>query len=248
MATDNCLWFPPPIKLTLAEDEVHVWRAPLDLPSAQVHYLKEMLAAEELSRADRFHSEKGQRRFIVGRGILRTILSHYLTVAPGHLSFRYNCHGKPFLTSEFDHHKLSFNLSHSNGLVLYAIACGREIGIDLEQIHTNFEHEKIAERFFSPREIAALRTISAEMKAEAFFKCWTAKEAYIKAQGKGLSLPLHSFDVSYAPGEPARLLATRDDPLEASRWTLRELMPGDGYVGALVAKGCDWKHKCWQWA
>ena len=247
MATCNCLWFPPPIKLTLAEDEVHVWRAALDLPSAQVQYLREILTADELSRADRFHFEKGQRHFIVGRGILRTILGRYLSVAPGHLRFCYNHHGKPFLTSEFDHHKLNFNLSHSNGLALYAIARGREIGIDLERIRTNFEYEKIAERFFSPREVATLHTIPAEIKAEAFFNCWTRKEAYIKAQGEGLSLPLHSFDVSYTPGEPARLLATRDDPQEASRWALQELMPGDGYVGALAVKGCDWRHKCWQW-
>jgi 4'-phosphopantetheinyl transferase len=247
MATHNHLWCLPPAQLTLADDEVHVWRAALDLPSGQVQYLRGSLTADELGRAERFHSEKGRQQFIAGRGILRTILSRYLAIAPGHHRFCYNQDGKPLLAPEFDHYRLNFNLAHSNGLALYAIARGREIGIDLEQIRTNFECEEIAERFFSPVEVAILRTISAEMKAEAFFNCWTRKEAYIKAQGEGLSLPLHSFDVSYAPGEPARVLATRDDPQEAARWTLQELIPGDGYVGALAVEGCDWRHKCWQW-
>jgi 4'-phosphopantetheinyl transferase len=125
---------------------------------------------------------------------------------------------------------------------------GREIGIDVERIHTNFDYEDIAERFFSPSEIAALRTISADSKPKAFFDCWTRKEAYIKAQGDGLSLPLYSFDVSFAPDGPARFLAIRKNKQKASNWTLHELTPGNGYVGALAVEGCDWKYKYWQWA
>jgi 4'-phosphopantetheinyl transferase len=248
MKTDNQLWLAPPKKASLADDEVHVWRTILDLPSAQVQHLWSLLTADERSRADNFHFARDRRHFIAARGVLRTILGRYLGVAPNDLRFCYNRHGKPFLTSEFSNQALSFNLSHASGLALYAVVRGREIGIDVERIHTNFDYEDIAERFFSPSEIAVLRTISADSKPKAFFDCWTRKEAYIKAQGDGLSLPLHSFDVSFAPDGPARFLAIRNNKQKASNWTLHELTPGNGYVGALAVEGCDWKYKYWQWA
>lgn len=247
MQTPNCSWLPPPTNLTLADDEVHVWLAPLDLPSSHVQLLRGILTADELGRADRFHFAQAQRHFIAGRGILRTILGRYLTVAPEHIRFCYNRYGKPFLTSDLDHHKLNFNLSHSDGLALYAITRMREIGIDLERIRTNFAYEQIAEQFFSAGEVAILRTVPATMKPKAFFNCWTRKEAYIKARGQGLALPLDSFEVSLVPGEPARLLAVRGGLQKGSHWTLQELRPGYGYVGALAVKGCNCRPKFWQW-
>jgi len=247
METHDRLWLPPPTNLTLADDEVHVWQANLELTPAQVQHLRGVLAADELARGDRFHFEKDRQHFIAGRGMLRTILGRYLSVAPDHLRFYYNRYGKPFLAAESDHQRLNFNLSHSAGLALYAVTRNREIGIDLERIRANFEYEALAERFFSPREVAVLRTIPAEMKLEAFFNCWTRKEAYIKAHGKGLSLPLDSFDVSLAPGEPVTLLATRDEPQEASLWTLAALMPGRGYVAGLAVRGGNWRYQSWQW-
>lgn len=248
MKTDNQLWLAPPSNMVLAKDEIHVWRTILDLPSSQVDYLWGLLTADERSRGDNFHFAKDRRHFIVARGVLRTILGFYLGVAPEQLRFDYNRHGKPSLTSEFSNHTLSFNLSHAGGLALYAIVGIREVGIDVERIRTNFDYEDIAERFFSPTEIAVLRTIPADTKAKAFFDCWTRKEAYIKAQGDGLSLPLHSFDVSFAPDEPARFLAIRNNEQQASDWTLHELTPGSGYVGALAVKGCDWQYRYWQWS
>lgn len=239
------LWRLPPTDLTLADDELHVWRATLELSSAQVQQLRGCLTADELGRAERFHFEKDRRHFIAGRGLLRTILGRYLKVAPGQLRFYYTYYGKPLLTPEFAQYKLNFNLSHCDGLALYAVTRNREIGVDLERIRTNFEYEEIGKRFFSPREVAVLRTMQADMKAETFFNCWTRKEAYIKAQGQGLSMPLDSFDVSLVPGEPAMLLATREDPQEASRWSLEALMPAHGYAGALAVKGHGWRHTCW---
>ena len=122
-----------------------------------------------------------------------------------------------------------------------------EIGVDVERVRSNFEYEEIAERFFSANEVAILRTIPAEQKLEAFYNCWTRKEAYIKAHGKGLSLPLDSFDVSFAPGEPPILLMTRDEPQESSHWTLVDLQPGPGYVGALAVKGTGCRFRYWEW-
>lgn len=137
-------------------------------------------------------------------------------------------------------------MSHSHGLALCAVTRDREVGIDLEYIREDFASEETARHFFSPREIAMLCALPAAMRAEGFFNCWTRKEAYIKATGQGLSLPLRQFDVSLTPGEPASLLSTRENPQDASRWTLRELASGDGYVAATAVEGHGWALNCWQ--
>jgi len=240
------LWLPPPTDLALLSDEVHVWRALLDLPVSRIQSLQHTLAADELRRADRFHFQKHHQRFVVARGLLRTILGCYLDIEPGQLRFCYSDYGKPSLSTP-GQKALSFNLSHSGGLALYAVTRNREVGIDLERIRTDFEYAQIAERFFSPRENTVLRALPVSLKPEAFFTCWVRKEAYIKARGEGLSLPLDQFDVSLAPGEPAILLNTRGDSQEANRWSLRELSPGPGYAAALAVKGHGWRLACWQW-
>lgn len=240
------LWLPPSADLALSSDDVHVWRASLDLPASCVQSLQHTLAADELSRAERFYFHKDRKHFIVARGLLRAILSRYLDMEPGQLRFCYSDYGKPSLATMPGQDTLSFNVSHSHGLALYAVTRGREIGIDLERIRADLDCEQIAARFFSPRENAVLRALPAKLKPEAFFNCWTRKEAYIKARGGGLSLPLDQFDVSLAPGEPTTLLNIRGDPQEALRWSLRELMPGPGHMAALAVEGYDWHLTCWQ--
>jgi 4'-phosphopantetheinyl transferase len=121
------------------------------------------------------------------------------------------------------------------------------VGIDIERIRSDLEVGEIADRFFSRREVAMLQTLPTEEQRQAFFRCWTRKEAYIKARGEGLSLPLDEFDVSLAPGEPAAILGTRPDSSEASRWSLQELAPAPGYVAALAVEGHGWRLACWQW-
>ena len=240
-------WCHPAMSPSLGIDEVHVWRAATDLPGSHIQTLHRTLSTDERARAGRFYFEKDSARFIVGRGLLRAILGRYLGIEPDHLEFCYNIHGKPALTEEFGDNVLRFNLSHSHGLILYAIARNRDIGIDLEFIRPELAEERIAERFFSLNEIAALRALPKTMQHRAFFACWTRKEAYIKARGEGLSLPLDEFDVSLSPGKPAVLLNTRSDPLVAFRWSLRDLNPGSGYIGALAVEGHDWQLSCWQW-
>ena len=247
METLSHLWSPAPKDLILANHEVHMWRAQLELPSSQVQRLRGLLTVDELDRARRFFFEIDRQRFIAARGILRSILSRYIPTSPGHLRFYYNQYGKPFLASEFNSTLLNFNLSHSGGMALYSITRNMEIGVDVERVRSGFEYEEIAKRFFSVNEVAILRAIPSEKKLEAFYNCWTRKEAYIKAHGKGLSLPLDSFDVSFAPGEPPMLLLTRDDPQERSLWTLLDLKPGPGYVGALAVKGLGCRFSYWEW-
>jgi len=240
-------WLPPPADLTLSSNDVHVWRATLDQPVTRVQQLAQTLSDDERMRAERFHFEQDRKRFIVSHGILRTILSCYVGIEPSRLQFCYRSQGKPYLTQRFDGGTLRFNLAHSHELALYAFTRGREIGIDLERVRAEVACEQIAARFFSPRESATLRALPATVKQKAFFTCWTRKEAYIKARGEGLSLPLDQFDVSLAPGEPAALLNMRGGPMESSRWSLQELILGPGYVAALAVEGHGWRLACWEW-
>ena len=142
---------------------------------------------------------------------------------------------------------LQFNLSHSHNLALYAFTYTRQLGIDIEYKRPNIEYDALARVSFSPNAQATLHTIPNHLKHDAFYNCWTRKEAYIKARGKGISIPLDQFDVSLLPGEPAALLHSREDPQAATRWTLHELPPIPNYATALATEGHDWTLTCWQW-
>lgn len=238
-------WSLPPKTLTLGRDEVHVWRASLDGPEARAGELLAVLDPEERKRAERFRFRKDGERFVVARGTLRTLLGLYLDKRPSEVSLSYGSYGKPALGHESGAHPVRFNLSHSNALSLYAFAVGREVGIDVEYVRAGLASEEISERFFSAGEVAALRALDPGFKTEAFFNCWTRKEAYIKARGEGLSHPLHRFAVSMVPGEPAALLSADGDSEEVSRWSLRELKPAPGYAAALVVEEHGWRLKCY---
>jgi 4'-phosphopantetheinyl transferase len=174
------------------------------------------------------------------------MMSYYLGVGPDQLRFRYESHGKPYLSMEFNYCGLRFNLAHSNELAVYAFTRGRELGIDVEYIHALPDAEQIAARFFSAQENVALRMLPESQRLEAFFNCWTRKEAYIKAIGDGLSHPLDQFQVSLSPGEPARLLNVEGSPEKVTRRFMASLVPAPGYVAALVVEGSGYHLECWQ--
>ncbi|MBD0325490.1 MAG: 4'-phosphopantetheinyl transferase superfamily protein [Pyrinomonadaceae bacterium] len=240
-------WRSPPENIVLEDDDVHVWRVLLSGNASQLQSLLHNLAADERERAERFHFQRDRERFIIAHGALRSVLSCYLNQEACQLRFSYSPYGKPALAHGLGDDALRFNMSHSDQLALIAVTRGREIGVDIERINAAVAHEKIAERFFSPAEVFKLRSLPVDVQAKAFFNCWTRKEAYIKARGEGLSLPLDQFDVSLVPGEAAALLSTKDDTQEAARWSLHELSPGSDYVAAVAIKGHDWNLKCWQW-
>jgi 4'-phosphopantetheinyl transferase len=241
-------WARPPFQtLLLGKSDIHVWRAALDLSPLRVQGLRQILTSDEQGRAERFCFQKDREHFIVARVLLRSILALYLDIEPGQLRFCYNPYGKPALSTQSGGQDLQFNLSHSHGLALFAVGRHREVGIDIERIVPDLAGEQIAERFFSPGEVARLRALSKELQLAAFFSCWTRKEAYIKARGEGLSLALNQFEVSLAPGEPAALLRIDGNPQEAARWWLQDLNPGFGYAAALAAEGPKGRLKCWQW-
>lgn len=238
-------WAKPPLTLTLPSHEVHIWRAHFDLTAQSVTSFRRVLSAEEVDRAARFHFEKDQRRYIIARGILRYVLGRYLEIPPAEVQIRYNTRGKPEVATSSS---LNFNLSHSGNIILYAFGQNRKIGIDIEQIRNNVEFLELAQHSFSPLERAALAQMPPQSIPQAFFNCWTRKEAYIKAIGEGFYFPLDCFDVSLIPGEPATLIQIGGSPQEAARWAMRELWLDPAYAAALVVEGNDWQPRFWQWS
>jgi 4'-phosphopantetheinyl transferase len=213
-------------------DEIHVWQAALDRGEEILGQLEVTLSPEEKARADRFHFANDRNRFVVARGLLRELLGRYLHQAPAGLEFSYGQHGKPSLSGENALSGLSFNLSHSSGLVVYAFAKKRNLGIDVEQVQRENAGEDIAKRYFSAREVNDLRTLPQEARVEGFFHCWTRKEAYLKATGMGLQIPLDSFAVSLLSSQPVQFLGGVEPC-----WNLAAYHPADGYVAAVVYDG-----------
>jgi 4'-phosphopantetheinyl transferase len=219
----------------------------LDEPSEIIERLRQLLSADEQARADRFHFDINRHHFIVARGRLRELLSHYLATSPAQIEFGYTSYGKPQLVSALPSGgDLQFNLAHSGGLALYAFTLVGEIGVDLEHIRPEFTGDEIARRFFSVAEVACLDQLPAAARHEAFFNCWTRKEAFIKAKGMGLSLALDQFDVTLTPGDPAALLGTKWDQHEAAQWSLQAIEIDEGYAAAVAVAGHDWQLSCWQ--
>ncbi len=231
----------------LSSSDVHVWCASLEQSDVQVHKLAQTLSEDEQARANRFYFERDRKHFTVGRGLLRTILSHYTGIVPNQLQFCYGSRGKPALATQESDTTIQFNVSHSQGLALYAITRDRKIGIDLEQIRPTSDIEQLAKRFFSPGESAVICSLPPAQKQQAFFRGWTCKEAYLKAIGEGLAL-LQQVEVSLVLEEPPRLLSIDHQDTEATaRWCLQMLTPASGYMAAIAVEGHDWHLSCWQW-
>jgi len=230
----------------LPEHEVHVWRTTLDMEASGFAKMRQILAPDERSRADRFHFEADRRRAVIGRAYLRLLLGRILDLPANTLRFEYDEFGKPGLSPK-QALPLEFNVSHSGDLILIAIATGLVVGIDVEKVRADLDLAGIAARFFSAAECKILASLAGPIRYRAFFACWTRKEAYLKAKGVGLSLPLDQFDVSFLPDEEPRLVATRPDPAEARRWRLRAFDLSGDYAAALAAPNSKWKLKCWNW-
>jgi len=241
-------WNHSPDSIEIREDEAHVWRASLDQDAKVIAKLAALLSQDERQRAVRYHRPIDRDRFIVGRGVLRRVISAYLALAPGQLRFTYNEYGKPALSDDQNDRALNFNLSHSAGLALYAITRGRDVGVDIEYIREDFATLDIAEHFFSKDEVRSLRAVPDYRRAEAFFNCWSRKESYIKAIGMGVSYPLDGFTVSLAPDIAPALLKVDADERETTRWQMYEIKAGEGYAASLIVETPPIALKQWQWS
>jgi 4'-phosphopantetheinyl transferase len=219
------------ISFELSDRAIHVWAVRQQAPDPVVARFESLLSADERERAGRFRFDHLRRSFILARGALRVLLGRYLDTDPAGIRFAYGEKGKPSLA---DPAPIRFNASHSGGLALYALTLGCEIGVDVEQMRPLADLWGIASRFFSAEEVAELIELPEGQREAAFFRCWTRKEAYIKALGDGLSVPLDDFAVSLRPGEPARLIHIDHDDAAAAAWTLQNLEPAAGYAAALA--------------
>lgn len=239
----DLMWHLPPKQLSIAQNEVHIWHACLDLPAAQVQQLAKTLSSDEYIRAERFYFERDKHRFIVARALLRKTLGSYLGVPAERLQFCYGHRGKPGLASIYAKSGLRFNVSHSQDLALYAISGDRELGVDIEFIRPISEAEQIAKRYFSARENASFQALANSEKQAGFFYHWTRKEAYLKAEGEGLSANSDRFDASVAI-EDAKMSSNGDRT--ANRWFLKSFTPAPNYIATVAVEGEGWDLTYWQ--
>ncbi len=241
------VWPDAPARPSASGQEVHVWLARLAQVYDRLDMLEQTLSADEVERAARFYFQRDRLQFIAARGVLRNILARYLQVDPAQVRFTYSEHGKPVL--EAAHRaEVQFNASRTQGVALYAVTAGRQVGVDVEQIRRDVDIQMMAWQFFAPAEYNALMELPPDRRWQAFFAAWTRKEAYLKARGIGLSLSPRQVTVSLLPDEPARLVEVENQPAEAGRWTLVSPVISPDYAAAVAVEGAGWRLHCWRWS
>lgn len=230
---------------SLAEKEIHIWRVNNDIISNGLGILVKVLSEDELAKSERFYFEKDRRQFIISRSILRRLLGNYLDEAPEKLGFEYTSNGKPKLASGC-RNIICFNLSHSHSYTLFAFALHHDVGIDVEWVLGNIKTEDIASRFFSPDEIEILDQTPPKDRKRIFFQFWTRKEAFLKAIGSGLTLPLNVCDVSTMTGNTFSPMKTVGNLQSNGSWFGMDLFPAQDYTAAVVIEGGEWNIRYWQ--
>jgi 4'-phosphopantetheinyl transferase len=221
----------------LADNDLHIWRATLDRSREEISGYFNLLSPEEKARSERFYFERDCDRYIVGRGILRTLLSRYLGIEASRIEFVYGPHGKPAVATDSRDKLLQFNLSHSNDQALYIFGWDHSVGIDLEYICPMQDADDFAAQFYSARETALINSLSDDQKWDAFFKLWTCKEAFLKANGSGLSAPLDEVEISLDVDGSARLTSIGGDSEQAANWRLETINTVVGYQAAVAVEG-----------
>jgi 4'-phosphopantetheinyl transferase len=213
-----------------------VWTTNLDAARSHVADYEMLLSRDEQIRAARYRTTASHDRYIVRRAVLRAGLGRLLRVDPSSLEFGYGPNGKPYLSTPTAARLLRFNLSHSDGLAVFACALGREVGVDVERVRDQPELLELADCCFSSSERATLAAVPPSSQTRAFYRCWTRKEAYVKAVGCGLGAGLSDFDVAFGPDQPPALVSVSWEASEPARWRMDELDLPAGYVGALVVQ------------
>ena len=241
------IWKPGPRHVSLGSREIHVWRAPLDMAKEARVQLGLTLSPDEQERAARFATDQLRHRWVAGRGILRNLLASYLGLPATEIRFRYGEHEKPYLADKNTESALHFNVSHSHGLALFGFSRDREIGVDLEWIRSDLEQTAIASRFFSNRESETLERLPPRRQISHFFALWTCKEAFVKANGGGISFGLDRFDVQLEPGGDSAPIVSNEQGEIFPPWFAYRLDPGSGFAGALAIESTDPRVSLWDW-
>ena len=230
-------------KLLLGARDLDIWCVRLFATAKYDCWFEKMLSTEERDRVRSFREAKVRKMFTLAHGVLHALLGRYLGVGASAVSFKYGVHNKPSL--ETCNSTLQFNMSRSDDLAVYAFASDCQLGVDVERIRWIPDLESITRRFFTLEEHSQLCGLDGRDRCQAFFNCWTRKEAYIKAIGDGLSIPLNSFQVSLRPNEPAtfrRLLSVSET---RRSWRLCHFAPTLEYIGAVAFDGGDRTVRQW---
>lgn len=224
--------------MRIQKDQVHLWHMDLNSPHPKLEHFKDLLSARELQRADRFIVERNRNHFLMGRGALRLILSHYTQIDADQLIFEYGPKNKPALAESYGDQRVSFNLSHSHDLALVAVAQSpRRVGVDVEKIRDLKHRQNILERYFSKSEQEEYNALPDSQQLLAFFNLWSRKEAFVKAWGESIgSIRMDQLDLSFAPGTPARIRAVPDRFKAAKNWFMQDITMGPEYSCCLVAE------------
>lgn len=238
----NIIWQNPSQKFTINPQEVHIWKTNLEQSSINVQNSFKILNEYEKNKARRFHFEKHQKRFIIARSSLKKILSLYLSISPQEIEFIYNDYGKPKLIDKINKLALQFNVSHSKNMAIYGITCHYLIGVDIEYIRPMPEAENLAKRFFSDKEYEQMRPLPSEEKSKEFFKLWTAKEAYLKAIGQGISGGLEKVEISQY--EPKQFISLPES--NNIKYNLFYLTPHYNYLAAIAVQNNQQNYYYWQ--
>ena len=214
----------------LDNNQIHVWKVNVNNSELDINsFFSDFLSDDEKKRAVRLKSEKDKRRFVVSRGLLRQNLGHYMDTNPAQIVFDYNSHGKPSIRTDDNKKNIKFNVSHSRDIAIYAICLNKEIGVDVEYIRDVGTADKIVKRFFTEEEKSFYSSLSDDKKKLGFFTLWTRKEAYSKARGMGIGLPLKDFDIS--------LVQSETNGANKSKWSLIDLDIDNDYLAALATEG-----------
>lgn len=229
----NLHWQPATAQLHLGAQDVHLFLADLDAQEQLLRYSTQILAPDEIERGNRFYVEQDRRRYQAGRLLLRLLLAAYLDIPPSLIQFSYNHYGKPSAAQPLHTTNIQFNLSNSANIALFAFCKTVDVGIDIEKIRPEFTTHEIAEKYFSRDEVTFVRTIALD-SVSAFYDCWTRKEAYIKAKGQGLSIPLDSFAVSLDPEQAPGLLYSRLFADDVKQYALYALPMEASFKAALA--------------
>ena len=225
---------------------VDVWRVRLD-QSATPGFETSILSPDEIARANRFHFEKDRLYFSRCRSALRFLLADYLAIPAAEICFEYMAAGKPQLAAGQNPRALQFNVSHSNSMALIAVGSGEQLGVDIERIRRDVDTNSLAERFFSTRERAGLRALPDQLRVDAFYACWTRKEAFLKATGDGLSFPLAKFSVTTNPECDPELEEIDGNTAAGQRWFLADLTVAEGYRASVALERTDCRLKTYGW-
>lgn len=242
-------WGAAPATFRLPDHTAHVWRVSLDRADDAARRLSDLCSPDERRRADRFHFSQDARRFLVGRGVLRSLLARYLRAEPQSMEFAYGRYGKPYVAPTISGPSIQFNVSHSAGVMLCALTNNVNVGVDIEQVRALPEYDRMIERILNERERYALYSLPASEQLKAFFMCWVSKEAQLKATGAGLSGVLDEVEtyatlVVESPAHVHVVLHQRNH----APWIHLQLSPGSGYVAALAVEARDHAVHRWEWS